>query len=388
MSGQIPERQLVDDIAALEDAFAARHGYPPENVSHWDPGEPYRAAVTSLVPVGSPGDLIGYIFSDEVQAPGILPLKLGFDPRRYASVVTPNGTTAISLLLHHFSQSDRTAIRFLGPVYFSAVHLARRLGIRHSVSPLLWTDGGGFSLRRTLEQPGGAPEGVLWVTNPVYGTGCRLADEDVETLRTLVRGGRHTVVVDEAYATEGQRIGPALAAAAEHDVFGIYCPHKTVNVNGLKFAAVVAPTVPAAALDQLTDVVCGGLTPSNRAAMRHYSSDGFADLVSLSQKFVDSARDELPAVVPTGMCSLSSVGTGPFVTVNNPRVPAELGWDVQLLGRLAEETGATFIPTCRNWMSPATGLGFRVNLCRASPRFWQSLARLCHALNLMGADVS
>ncbi|MBC7794782.1 MAG: aminotransferase class I/II-fold pyridoxal phosphate-dependent enzyme [Clostridia bacterium] len=137
--------------------------------------------------------------------------KLGYDSDAYSSVITSNGTTAISLLLHHISNHPRTGILFLGPVYFSAVHLARRLGIQHRVAPIVWTTASSFSLRKTFELLGETREKFLWVTNPIYGTGCRLPDEDFKTLRQLIDHERHTVIVDEAYATQEQLIGPALS---------------------------------------------------------------------------------------------------------------------------------------------------------------------------------
>jgi len=368
----------------LEEEFTARHGYAPVNVSYWDPGDPYRATIAPLLLDDSRSNLIDYIFSDDVQPLGAVVKALGFDPDRYESVITSNGTTAISLLMHYFGARANITIRFLGPVYFSAVHLARRLNIPHVIDPLIWDDGR-FSLRQTLELHPLLNGSVLWITNPIYGTGVQLSQEDIDVIRNHAKDGV-TVVFDEAYAIEEQRIGPSLCPPAT--MFGIYSPQKSINVNGLKFATLVTPLESATALHQLTDIVCGGLTPSNRAAIKHYLSPSYAALVAESHRFVQCAKLRLNALVPPYLRTISLNAAGPFITVNNPAVSAERGWDLSFLRRMADETGATFIPTCRNWMSADTGLGFRVNLCQSSEHFWQALGRLCDVLTSISGAAS
>lgn len=373
----IPERQLIDDISSLEDEYERISGAPPENLSHWNAGPLYRKRLLPLIFGEGDEDILDYIFSDELPDRGAITAKLGFGQFSHESVVTSSGTASISLILHHIATNIPRPIVFLGPTYFSAVHLARRLRLMHRIVPLEVLNLR-FSIQATLGSDAITEPSIFWVTNPVYGTGQPYSERDIVFLRDLARAG-HMLVLDECYALTSDIVAPNIWIPEA--VISVCSPHKALNVNAVKFSVVTASPCHALAMDHLADVVTGGLSTSTRTAIRHFASTDFERATNAMAAFVAEIHGLLVARVPQNVLGLSAGFNQPFMTMNFFGVHAELGWDRQFLRQVLWNTGATMIPACRNWMNPKIGFAFRINLARASAQFWPALARACQFLS-------
>jgi histidinol-phosphate/aromatic aminotransferase/cobyric acid decarboxylase-like protein len=378
---QIPERQLIDDIDRLEAEYQQHTGVPPENLSHWDAGAAYHARLLPLS-VQSDEDILDYIFSDALPDRYAVAAKLGFEAGE--PVITNSGTASISLVLHFIASAFRRPVIFLGPTYFSAVHLARRLMIAHDIVSLDIGDGQ-FSVSNTLKSIELGEQSMLWITNPVYGTGHPYVESDIQLLAKLVAAGHH-LILDECYAAPKDLLGPRLFV--DDRVISISSPHKALNVNAVKFSMVIASRENAASMDHLTDLVTGSLSASTRSALKHFMSDDYDRAISVLNQFTAEARRTLVAMIAPQVLGLLPPNESPFLTLNIPNLSAELGWDREFLRRLLFASGATVIPACRNWMNAEVGFAFRVNLARSGPQFWNALARAAKYLISSVAPIS
>jgi aspartate/methionine/tyrosine aminotransferase len=297
--------------------------------------------------------------------------KLGANPENNSGVFTPSTTTSILCVLNWLKSQARHRIVVACPAYFSLFHAARRFGI--ATRPVyLRRSATGFQLGPAVGRLGKTP-GVLWLTNPVYGAGVYLENDDIALVNQLLTKG-WTVIADECLALSGRELVRQLG---HHPNFvGIYSPHKGVCMNGVKFSAVVFHTQHQAFMERWADVWYGGLGASNSLALAHFLSanfDGYATAFTtmigrLRTLFDTTCRQELVEVDPRA--------AGHFVSCYFPNVPARLGSSASFLRRVVYETGGSLITGNRSRFHPTCGLSFRVNLARGGPRFAATLHRL------------
>jgi hypothetical protein len=221
---------------------------------------------------------------------------------------------------------------------------------------------------------------ALWLTNPVYNTGQYGLSDRAGDLIALLDAGV-IVVADEALAVPPS---PLAAAFGGHRGFiGIYTPHKSICVNGLKFSAVLSHPDREPSFDHWSDVLSGGLGLSALTAIDHFLSGDFdryrdeflAEVEQTRAWHMESLACEAPRAVH------DHAVRGHFLTVYFPTLPACLGDDLVFLGEALEASGASLIPGSRSGFDPALGFCFRVNLAQDSPQFRGALTRLYRFLS-------
>jgi hypothetical protein len=225
---------------------------------------------------------------------------------------------------------------------------------------------------------------AVWITNPVYCTSMYYSARDADRLRVLAQSGV-TVVLDECLCELGHQLAPSFPREAE--VVALLAPHKSICVNGLKFAAVVFGKKWQDTFDSWADVWLGCLPLSSVLGTRHLLG---SDFLSYSSRFKDecaTAFAKLKAIVlEFSTLSIDKDPEGYLVSVFAPSLPAELGLDFQFLERSTQATGAIFIAGLRNQLDPAAGLSFRVNLAALDKAAEGALHRLCFFLEREALD--
>jgi hypothetical protein len=94
ISPTIPELDLIDEIEALAEEYAERHGRLPVNVSHWDPSEGMVGRLRAGMPVSARRNPVFSNYSYFLGSHARVRAKLGISASAY-SLFLENGSSAI-----------------------------------------------------------------------------------------------------------------------------------------------------------------------------------------------------------------------------------------------------------------------------------------------------
>jgi len=369
------EQSLAIDV--LIDEYEAEFGAAPLNVSHWNSSAEFRDRMAQVLRFEHESDPLSYIFSEAVECRDAILAKLGFDPDVSGCIITPNGTIATLCAANWIASAGFDETVVVCPTYFATLHQARLLQLRATKRYMLRGKSGHYELPPEVADLSqrSAP---TWVTNPVYSTGVHLTAKDVGRLQAFLDSGG-IVIADECMATPGTEIGPSLARNS--GFMGIYSPHKSVSMNGLKFSLLVFDRRYTRFFQDWTDVLHGGLTASNMTAVKHFLSDNFAEYQRTQRTETDRTLD----FVKSAIAECSGVETdegayGQFSTIYVPGLPADFDADRVFFATMIRCTAGTLIPGRRSHFDPSIGACFRINLARDSGQFRTTLVRIIRYL--------
>lgn len=378
---RLPEKILIDEIEAMAARWQASKGRSPINISHWNPSDEFLRSLQALVAPASlldplwslqRFDPMPYRHSRGLPATQAVLRKLGFAGEDAAVLITENGTTSISTVANWLKLHNVEEVTLLSPSYFTTAHSLRRLGIAVKELALERSADGTYRLPIGLDvQPGEA----LWLTNPVYSTGLYALEQSCDALRQIADAGTY-IVADESLALRPTVIAQTLGG---HENFaGIYTPHKSICMNGMKFSAVVTHPRHQATLEDWADVLSGGLSLSATIAVQHFVTASFDECRAAVARLLRKTRDWHIDLVRSfeGTIAVDSNSEGHFIMAYLPRFAAELRHRIDFLEGILVETGCILIPGFRSGFDERSGFCFRINLARDSGAFREAVERL------------
>jgi bifunctional pyridoxal-dependent enzyme with beta-cystathionase and maltose regulon repressor activities len=371
----IPELQMLDQIERISDRYRQAFGAEPFNVSHWDPSPDFTSQLLRCLILPPHGNICDYIYSYMLNDVTRVLERLGFSVKDKGCLITPNGTTSLVCVARWLNERGIQKVKVTCPTYFPVFHLLPAFGIQVEPIYLLRTNGVFYLPNLSADRDDRC---AIWLTSPVYSAGVYFSEAEIAKVAAILNAGR-LVIADECFAIPGRELSRYVGS---YDNFvGIYAPHKSICVNGLKFSAIVYDSQYALAFDQWADILYGGLALTTVAALKHFTSPDYercqvaaACHISKAMSFIKGVATSIPRL------SLDQDPQGILVTCYFPHLPAELTSDDSFLWSLAEETGAVFIPGIRNHFDPHWGLSFRVNLARDSKQFRGAVERMCRRL--------
>src|SRR5579871_3409230 len=385
---RLAERALTEAIEGLAKRWQARHGREPVCVSHWNPSDDFVRSLRARLPTAqsfeaalAAHDPVPYRHSHMLPALGAVVKKLGFSAERDAALITENGTSAIAAVANWLKLNGVSEVTLLTPSYYTTRYHLRRLGIVVRERPLIRSADGTYALPHDLEAGRGR---ALWLTSPVYSTGVYAREADAATLRRLADQGA-LIVADEVMALWPTAIAQALGG--HRNFVGIYAPHKSICVNGIKFAAIVFHPRQQAAFSDWAEVLSGALGFGAVVAVEHFVSPAFdryrAEFLALTRQ-ARNWHDGL--VAGFGDVIKTDAGSdGHFLMVYVPALDARLGEDINFLGEILEAAGCTVVPAMHSGFDAQCGFCFRINLARDSDDFRAALPKLYKFLQAAAA---
>ena len=371
----LPELRVNDAMTELAIRYEQRYRHPPINISHWNAGATFLSNLVEFIPTSFRQDPFEYTYSCTLRNRTTVADKLGLSSDHRELFVVENGTSAINMTINYLSLIGVRRVFVLCPTYFSCLYGLGRAGMEVSKA-YMQREGNGYHLPSVL--PSGAST-AIWVTNPIFNTGVRLSIDDVDRLVKIMDAGV-TVVGDLSLAVTPNALGTDIE---NHKNFiGIYCPHKSLLINSMKFSAISVPTEIVESFNDWGDVLVGSLSLSCAGAIDHYLSDNFADCMKIVRDLLSSARAYIENISRTlPKVDLDRLTVGHFMTVYCPQLPALLQDDECFIENAVMKSGAIFLSGSRSSTDPALGFSFRVNLARDSPQFRGALMRLCEHLS-------
>ncbi len=359
MSGTIlvRELQLLDEIEAIAEEYEAVFGNAPTNLSVWNPvSDIVNADLLATLPKikGAGKDYIfSYILQDN---PGLRAL-LGYEDKRWRSLVSHAGSASIVMTCNWLRSFGAKKILVLGPRYFTVPHCLDAMGLEFETR-YCGRSSEGYRL------PAGADpndyDGV-WVTNPIYGTGVYLDLRDLIRLQQIWSQANKFFVLDECLASIEKYAGSNLEPHPKTTILA--APHKSICVNAYKFAISLFEQSQLEHFEHWSDIWLGCLPQSSHQAIEHIRTGGFSAYCDTFEKAIERPEVEFKKLTEAvAGAEIDKTAEGYFRTVYFPSLSASLGLDVNFLREATFATGTSFIPGVRNELDPDVGLSFRINL--------------------------
>lgn len=358
-----------DILEELSEKYEYEFGMKPYDVSYWDPSPEFLNEMINCLHFIYPQDVISYNYTYLLKEKKAILQSLGFDPKIKDCIITPNGTASIMLVSHWLKCHHVKKLNLIHPAYFSIVNNCFNDDI--SITNIETDIINQYNLNIN---PLDFKNEFFWCSNPLYSTGFHLSDSHINILTELIEN-ENVLILDECVSRKNFELSHILG---NHKNFiGIYAPHKSICVNGVKFSIIVFNQEDEPFFDQSIDFLCGGINTASISAINHYLSKEydlynkiFYGKIIKTNKFVD----DICSRYKNTYYDYKSIHY--LKTVYFPNIPAELGLNLDFIWNAIRSTGTIFIPGCLNHFPSNAGLSFRINLARDSPQFRASITRL------------
>lgn len=381
MPTNIAELETLDYLEDIAEDYEDSTGYPPFNLSHWDPSKETMISLSADLVLPAPPPEVPYIYPYYVGVQEEIVKRVGFNNTDVGCLFAQAGTNATLFAFWWLKTLGIDHLLIFCPAYFPVFYAPQMVGIRHTKINLRRSSTGWHIPTEKIRAALGDSysKTAIWITNPIYCTGVYFSDSDINFLNSVIQKGVR-VVADECLAINGKELGPRVECR-EHFV-GLYSPHKSVSVNAIKFAAIIYHNKYKKFFNHWADVILGGLSASSHSAIFHFLSDNFLHYqISFFDRILKFQK-KIEEIIATKFSSIEidKFFLGHFMMLYLPELSAEAGNDEKFMKSLIFDTGATLIPSTRNHFDPKNGFGFRINLARESPQFFSAFLRVCKFL--------
>lgn len=375
----IQELLDLEDIEDCEEIYHRTFGYPPFNISTWDPSQEFMQQVLlNKVPLESDLEYINYRYSydlPESQLEHTL-LKLGGGSDQDV-LITNSGTSSIDLVLSCLEQLSVKCLLIVSPTYFSVFYNGLQKGYQILEQHMV-ADSDGYHIPKMQILEHFDEMDAIWITNPVYNTGVIYTQEDIRFLTEYILPYKY-LVADECFCLNGFE----LVRHLKHENFiGIYDPLKQVMINGIKFSAIIHHKRYCSLFRRWSDIINGSLSYSVMQALRFYLAKDFDQLsqhiLSANKKTLDYVQRQ---VQQASGISLDSSVRGHLMMVYLPEHGFNLLQQKEAIQAFIFRTGASLIPGNRFHFPQEQGFSFRVNLARDCTEFRAALERILNDLS-------
>lgn len=377
----IQELLDLEDIEESELRYSKKYGYPPFNVSTWNPSEYFSHAYLWNQIQLMPFDYIPYLYSYELDQSQLITtkIKLGGN-NNFGCIIANTGTSAIALVTSVLKQIDVKRILVICPVYYSVLYNLLQKGIQITKAYLIQTVSG---YRLPQKQIMEVIDNIdaIWLTSPIYNTGTYFVKDDIYFLKSKIPS-RIILVCDDCFATNGMEM---IRNFSNHtNYISVHDPLKQIMVNGLKFSCVLYSLQYEHLFEQWSDIICGSLSYSTVQSMNFFNSDKFDKIrLQLHQHFQDT--DKYLEKIMRCFPSLSldkNICYGHMRMCYVPNLPYDYLQNREKIYQFIEETGTSLIPGNRFHFSNTCGFCFRINYGRECEEFWDALIRIFRYLSI------
>lgn len=212
---------------------------------------------------------------------------------------------------------------------------------------------------------------TIWITRPLFSTGTNHEVAFYELLEDLTQKGA-ILVFDEALSNPYTSVSRELENKERS--FFILSPHKYLNVNGLKFSALIFPRNFKKFLIEYSDSFFGSLPGSSIAAVTHFLSDNYREVLARFDQWSKQANREIEALASTfPLSKMEKWDQGIYRTIYFTNLPADIFEDTEKFCDLLDKTNCALIPGTFNKAPEDLGLSFRINLSLWSASYLANL---------------
>jgi histidinol-phosphate/aromatic aminotransferase/cobyric acid decarboxylase-like protein len=366
----------LNDLEALAESFAAKHGFEPELPSHWNPKPAFAAKIEGWAtqPARS-GSLVDYVYSSDVVLDRRVRARL-HEANERGILLTPSGTTSVVNVCAYLKNIGIRRLIVQTPVYFTVGAVAEVFGMAVSYVDA-WRSDGRYILP-SFHKPFDSKTAV-WLTLPIYGASAYFEQQDVAaTIDNLPQD--IIVVVDESLAFPDRN---CLKLTQSLDrVVRICTPHKSLCLNGEKVSFITVPSHLFENMDAWSDCFAGGIGAGGIRSLAFLADDAFDRACISARSLIGEQHKKFSVAVSRyRKISVDRDIDGYFAMLYWPELSSIIGEDHTFLTEILTNSQALPIPSTRNHHPAACGFCFRVNLFRLDDAGLGALDRLMHAVS-------
>lgn len=351
-------------IDKLVSEYELTTGQRINGISNWNFCEEYFEDVLTKIEWPDDDFSLQYSYSWELGYSERLRKRLAV-PVEMEAIVLSNTSQAITLLSALATHLSEKQVVF-GPYYWSVSENASMFGADVEHKYLTRDPAGGYEHEDDLELLNCA-----WITRPPFATGSKLTNQFIGRISTAAKQGTY-FLFDEALSNPFDSILTKLECVGSS--FSVLSPHKYINSNGSKFAALVFPNQYQDFLEERADSLFGSLPASVMCAVTHFLSSDYDLVLANVRTWITNANREIQSVVDRHrFVELDPWSDGIYRTVYIPLLPASFLDIPEEFTSLMAHTLCGVIPGTRNYSAPSNGLSFRVNLTRNNALYLKAL---------------
>lgn len=363
--------QSIDKILSYEEYYFKKYGSYPLNISYWDPSFEYKNKILGKLVFPKHKNVFDYEFSYLLKEKNTAIEKLGFDPKINTCLLAPNGTTSIHCLIQFLKYMSFKSLSILCPCYYTVVDLGKKnklniekIYIKKEAEYLI--------AERDIDHL--FKSKVLWITNPVYNIGMYYNKKIIEFLKRKLEKG-DIILADECLAFPENTLGKELGKYP--GFFGIYCPHKPISINGIKFSILVFHKSFESSFEYIGDISYGCLLSSNVIALKHFISNNYDIVLSYSKRILNESLLNLKEIFKNSNYFFLDDGTsGNYITAYSLTIKSNKEKSNKFLWEIMESTGTSIFTGDKFFCNVDNNFSFRINLARDSEEFRASIERL------------
>lgn len=376
----IEELNTLDDIEENELKYKKEFGYYPFNVSTWNPTTYFKNRYLLNKVVLSDSDYIPYLYSYEIEDTKLRQLKQKLRiPSNYSCLVTNTGTLSISLITSVLQVLGVKRMLVISPTYYAVLYNCIQKNINIIETHMEHINGKYILPRKHISELLNEID-AIWITNPIYNTGCYYPKDDLDFLKYQIP--KHIFIIcDDCFAFCGNE--NIYQFQNVENFIAINDPLKQIMVNGLKFSTISFDEKYKILFNQWSDIICGSLSYSTIQSIDYFNSPQFTALNNilrehydeLNQKFMNLAN-KFPKM------AIDAEIKGHMRMCYFSHLPYDFLDNLDSMYELMKETGASIIPGNRFHFQKTDGFCFRVNMGRECEEFFDSLYRIFDYLSL------
>lgn len=359
----ISEISVMDDIFSMEKNIEEKTGIHITNVSHWDSSIAFKEhmnKVLLLPPSSLPWDYY-YTYSFSIEDRYKVLKKLGVQSKYLkstAGVLYQSSTIAIVNMINFLVNHNRKKLCILQPSYFSVSSCCSMLSLEYNTEQIMFVEG---TPKIPVEKILKGGYDCIWITSPIYGTSHYYDETQLKDIAHLKKSGL-MIIFDESLALPGYEL--LRFFPIDKNTFAIYSPHKSISINGLKFAVMVCNEVYEEFLDQWVDVFSGAFACSNRDAVLHYISPNFLKMCFPAYKaYINKTEAAVAEVIRQfPFATILPNSNGHYINIFIDLKLQDSDELFNLITSLAHECFTSFIPGTLSGFDKTQNLCFRVNL--------------------------
>ena len=368
----IEELSSLSEIEKYEEKYEKKYGTKPLFISNWNPSDEIVSKLKNELIINDELNYINYLFSYSIEKEKVLKVisKLGFKSDDKGFLVTPSGSSSIHSIVYWIKAFNLAEeISTFCPVYFSLINDCKRneieidkIFLEKRYNKFVFPNKNKYFNKD-----------ILWVTNPIYCTGIYI-DNIIQDLLDYMNSGK-LLIVDECLSWNGRELARELGF--HKNFIGIYSPHKSICVNGIKFSIIVFDKKYQSYFNQWADVINGCLSISVLKAMDHFISDHYDNYSFYLKKQLHNSISFINNEVSKyNNIEIDQGFNSYLITLYVHNINPNYMNSNEFLWEVMTNTGCSFIPGSRNYFSKKLGFSFRINLMLYNNFFKHSIIRL------------
>lgn len=313
----IKEIFQLDELLNEEKKVVNETGINITNISNWNTSAAYKNFMFKNIILKHNENIFDYIYSydfDKSIREQILK-KLGIqNEKQCMCLITPSSTISILNIINYLKHNGFKKMCIIDPAYFSIEQCCITLNFQYERKSLLYKDGKytipeEYILKNKFD--------AIWITSPIYSSGILFDDTQINIIKKII-DSRILVIADETLALSGQELCRKIPISSYF--FSIYCPHKSLFVNNIKFSVIACPISNDDFFEQWIDVLGGALLGSNITAVFHFLSDNFEYCTMKSIKWFNNSLSALKNILiqfSNVYCDTQNISSYKMVVFNN-----------------------------------------------------------------------